>query len=729
VLTSRRDDAAGGDTNGDGTATSPSPLDWYGLRFGVGADPSALAFTVVRYTGYGYWPAVDLLGADITLSDCTVSDAAWGGLHLDAAARPAVTRCTFARVQGSPAVYGVAIDAVPGFTDCTATACPGGPYLRIDHGTLAGDLTLDPSDALNGALVFNTNLTVPAQRTLTLNPGAVLKAVQGVIFAIDGTLHAQGTASRPVVLTTFPDDAAGGDTNGDGSATTPSPTYWYGLRFTDAADASTLAWTTVRFTGYGYLPAVDLVAADITASDCVLSDATWGGLRLDRAARPRWTRGTFERIQGFPAVFGVDIAAVAGFDRCTATDCGVNAYLRIDHCTVSGHATIAAQNQIGGALVHTGNLLIPVAARLSIGSGVVLKQGGGLVVEARGRLDVDGPVVFTSFQDDAYGGDTNGDGQASSPGPNHWYGLRIHETATGTLDRALIRYTGYSYTPALVCLSSLYELRRSRVEFGGWGGFSLVDAALTEDLVAYGNGSDGIRLDGGSFVLRRCTSAFNSGNGILATAAFTGAVRSTLAWGNGTTDFAGLTAGRASYCDGRGLTGGTGNRNVDPQFETPGLGDLRLRRGSPCIDAGDPGDRPADRDPLGFPRLLDGNLDGAQRVDIGAHEFDHVILLVTGRPTPAGSLQITSMSTPPILLAALFIGLPATVPTPLLNFGNLFVDLAGPNAAVMWPTNGSLALGVPAGLTTPLPLTFQLVGLCATFPLGNASNPAFVTIE
>ena|GEM_PF-2449308 len=83
-----------------------------------------------------------------------------------------------------------------------------------------------------------------------------------------------------------------------------------------------------------------------------------------------------------------------------------------------------------------------------------------------------------------------------------------------------------------------------------------------------------------------------------------------------------------------GSYGGVGNHGQNPQFVDPDGADndpntwkdnnYRVNRDSPCTEAGDPAYVPTagERDLDGQPRVRDGDGDGADRVDMGAYEYD-----------------------------------------------------------------------------------------------------------
>ncbi|MEM6779984.1 MAG: PPC domain-containing protein, partial [Planctomycetota bacterium] len=115
--------------------------------------------------------------------------------------------------------------------------------------------------------------------------------------------------------------------------------------------------------------------------------------------------------------------------------------------------SLLIDGQPGGQLLDEfGNLIsVRSAGRLKIDAGIVLKIDGARIESELGGSALiaegtpDSPIIFTSLQDDRYGGsgvfDTTG--TVNSVGtPGDWGGLYFGQTSQGSIDNAIISFAG-----------------------------------------------------------------------------------------------------------------------------------------------------------------------------------------------------------------------------------------------------------------------------------------------
>ena len=329
----------------------------------------------------------------------------------------------------------------------------------------------------------------------------------------------------------------------------------------------------------------------------------------------------------------------------------------------------------------TADLTIPAGVTLTIQPGAIVKLAGmvNIIVEDGGALVAQGstalPVIFTSDKDDTVGGDTNGDGNLTTPSAGDWSAVCIQGQAT--LDHVEIRYGGASnwfflhgYNAALLVGSGEYQdpvsstasvtLSNSTIEDSLWGGVGTWGGSLTISNSLFLRNDDALYLHFGTTQVVNCTidgnrvGALMGGldqigevighinsltliNSLVTNNSYAGveddaappntvyscSIRYSDVWspsGLGSTNYLGVDASDQA--------GQNGNVSVDPKYRNSSEGDYGLNYLSPVIDAGDGTAAPA-TDITGAPRYNDprtlnktGVVDaGGIYPDMGAYEF------------------------------------------------------------------------------------------------------------
>jgi hypothetical protein len=203
------------------------------------------------------------------------------------------------------------------------------------------------------------------------------------------------------------------------------------------------------------------------------------------------------------------------------------------------NGTLTLSPSGGPYLIDSEWFTVPSGATLALQAGTVVKVNGNGGVRVNGSLNVSGAVGtttgFTSYKDDAMGGDFNRDAAATTPAAGEWLGLEYLAGSSGTIDRGTLRYGGrYSGIPsptkALVyAIDASPTVTNSTIEYSKEYGISLVNASSTisNNTIRYQNdagSSYGIYGYGGAPTISGNTLASNTSGMIFwnSSGAFTG---------------------------------------------------------------------------------------------------------------------------------------------------------------------------------------------------------------
>jgi len=429
-------------------------------------------------------------------------------------------------------------------------------------------------------------LSIPENLTLDLEPGVILKFHNKYSrLNVDGTLRALGgeTTSEKIVFTSYLDDEYGGDTNGDGAATSPSYGSWDQVYFGHTSTESELTNVIVRYGGGGYGTPCDWDMAAVRVENCSIilrqsiieqnqhtglslihsSSTIYGVTFVDNSpCTSIYEYGGFglDILGGDPIVqncfFSQNKRALYVRQAQTPDNVIVPAAPLIENNVFEQNGTPifvkdsvpyfsnnqALNNEINGVVfwgsghgipmntswqadlpyVVRGRLTVSMNVTLNINPEVVVKfydKGSGFTVN--GTLKAEN-VVFTSFKDDEYGGDTNNDSSATSPSPGDWDKIYFSPTSVDSeLKDVIVRYGGGGFgTPCSPSMSGITVdqssiiLSNSIIEYNQYKGLALIDSSSIIQAVnfidnppceaSFTYGGSAIWIDGGSPIVKNC---------------------------------------------------------------------------------------------------------------------------------------------------------------------------------------------------------------------------------
>lgn len=428
---------------------NPQPGDWVRVWFGPNHGSSSLQHVIVEYAGLYSSSALHVDHGTLTLRDSTVRHNAAAGVG--ASVMPTLLDNVF-QDNGDAAVRLVWEGGIGEAREIAGNQGWGNGANGIAiRGLVDRDLTL----GINEGLPYYTEneLRVTSGHTLSIPAGVIFKLSNGVIN-VDGGLKVEGEIDNPVVFTSLKDDAYGGDTNGDGAGSLPSPGDWYRIFVGQGAWAE-VDQAVIQYGGATETAAISGDGASLTIDNSqVLHNLEHGIVTTDGTLVVTGSEISYNGGKGIhvlaasepgsPTITENTLVGNGGYAICIRSE--PPAYViptLANNCgSENGLNGIGLDAKVGDTTLSNNPGLPYVIQSLTSVPGVTVVLSAGTVFKADrelagtgSKIMIDGilqangeegnPVVFTSLKDDSYGGDTNGDGTNSVPLPGDWRGLAL----------------------------------------------------------------------------------------------------------------------------------------------------------------------------------------------------------------------------------------------------------------------------------------------------------------
>lgn len=234
IFTSYKDDASGGDTNGDGSSTAAARGDW-GMISLNGLNGSVFSYCTFMYSGLNQYAALDLAsGSSASVTYCTFShnDGLYNLGALSAANSGQATiiqhNVFYDNVVPLSISTSYSLDNTNTFhnpSDNSQTNTYNAIFVESINDILTPVSWLEDEVAF---VIDDNDCWIEA--ALTLGDNVVIKfKPSSVIVLNSGSNPIVNYNGTGVYFTSFKDDTRKGDSNADGSATFPSDGDWEGI--------------------------------------------------------------------------------------------------------------------------------------------------------------------------------------------------------------------------------------------------------------------------------------------------------------------------------------------------------------------------------------------------------------------------------------------------------------------------------------------------------------------